>query len=118
MPSFSGWIALFLKRLGLVARATLGASAHVIPQDEPGLRFEFGTNFKKEQEEMNSQYQPLDRLLTIKQVMDITGFKRTYIYDRISKNKFPKQRKPGGGTHSRWSEREIQAWVDASAGMQ
>lgn len=67
---------------------------------------------------MNNQYQTLDRLLTIKQIMDITGFKRTYIYDRIRKNEFPKQRKPGGGTQSRWSERDIQAWVDATAEMQ
>lgn len=50
-----------------------------------------------------------DRLLRLPEVISITGFKRTKIYELERAGKFPK-RIPLGAT-SAWSEREVRAWV-------
>lgn len=52
-----------------------------------------------------------DRLLPIAAVMELVGFKRTYIYRLIRESDFPKPCKPGG-VSSRWSEREVKEWKD------
>lgn len=49
------------------------------------------------------------RLLTLKQVVDKTGWKKTKIYDMIKAEKFPKQIKLGKS--SRWLESDIDNWI-------
>lgn len=46
------------------------------------------------------------KLLTIKQVIDLTGFSRAHIYNLIAAGKFPRQIK--SGKSSRWIDSEIQ----------
>jgi len=52
---------------------------------------------------------PIDRLLTLRQVMDVTGYGKTMIYRMMRDGRFPAQRKPFGSS-SRWSESEVRAW--------
>lgn len=52
-----------------------------------------------------------DRLITIGEVSKIVGFGRTYIYYSIKKGEFPSPYKIGKKT-SRWSEKEINEWVE------
>lgn len=47
--------------------------------------------------------------LSIKQVEEITGLKKTAIYERIAAGTFPKQRSLGG-VASRWWRGEVRAW--------
>lgn len=54
---------------------------------------------------------PQDRLLRISQVKEMTGLGKSMIYRMIGQGRFPKQFKPGGAA-SRWSETEVQAWLD------
>ncbi|NBC37812.1 AlpA family phage regulatory protein [Novosphingobium sp. FSY-8] len=56
-----------------------------------------------------SHLQP-DRLLRLKQVMDIVALGKTMIYRLISEGRFPKPLKPCSNA-SRWSEGEVYAWV-------
>ncbi|PZR42704.1 MAG: transcriptional regulator [Stutzerimonas stutzeri] len=58
---------------------------------------------------MNDQPQPLDPLLPLPRVMDLTGLGRTTIYRLIKEGSFPAPFKPGGAA-SRWSEAEIREW--------
>ncbi|MEO1957999.1 MAG: AlpA family phage regulatory protein [Nautiliaceae bacterium] len=52
----------------------------------------------------------IDKLLTIKEVINIVGLKKSTIYHFINKGKFPKQIKIG---HlSRWRLSDIQDWID------
>jgi len=50
-----------------------------------------------------------EKLLTIKEVTEIVGFKTSTIYKFIQQNKFPKQIKIG--TASRWKLSDIQKWL-------
>lgn len=52
-----------------------------------------------------------DRLLRLRQVIDIAGIGKTMIYRLMRQQKFPQPYKPGGYA-SRWSESEVQAWRD------
>lgn len=54
-----------------------------------------------------------DRLLRIKQVMEIVGLSQAMIYRLIKEKRFPQPCKPGG-VSSRWSEREVQDRVRAA----
>ncbi|AHE55688.1 helix-turn-helix transcriptional regulator [Sphingomonas sanxanigenens] len=58
---------------------------------------------------MTDQPQPLDPLLPLARVMDLTGLGRTTIYRLIKEGSFPAPFKPGGAA-SRWSEAEIREW--------
>jgi len=51
-----------------------------------------------------------NKLLTIKQVSEIVGFKISTIYKFISKNDFPAPIKIGRS--SRWKFHDIQKWIE------
>lgn len=52
---------------------------------------------------------PIDRLMPMKQVEEMTGLSGRQIYRLVRAGTFPKQFKPGGHA-SRWSESEVLAW--------
>lgn len=52
----------------------------------------------------------MDRLLTLKSVMDMVGFKQSWIYREVAAGRFPQPRRFSAKA-SRWSEAEVQAWV-------
>jgi len=52
----------------------------------------------------------MEKLLTLKQVSEIVSFQRAYIYNMMSKNKFPRPIK--FGRHNRWIKSEIEKWVN------
>ena len=52
----------------------------------------------------------MDRLLTLQSVMDIVGFKQSWIYKQMAAGAFPKPRRLSAKA-VRWSEAEVQAWV-------
>ena len=58
-----------------------------------------------------------DRLISLPQVEELTGIKKTLIYRLIKRGEFPQQFKPGGHS-SRWSEREVLAWREAQRKLQ
>ncbi|MCS5597938.1 MAG: AlpA family phage regulatory protein [Alphaproteobacteria bacterium] len=49
-------------------------------------------------------------LITLKEVIEITGLKKSTIYKLISEDKFPKQVKIGSA--SRWQLKDINEWVE------
>lgn len=51
-----------------------------------------------------------DRLLPLRRVIELCGIRKTTIYRLIRQGRFPKAYKPGGHA-SRWSERELYAWL-------
>jgi len=53
-----------------------------------------------------------DRLLTIREVGELTGLRERTIYRRIRAGSFPAPYKPGGFS-SRWSGREVIEWRSA-----
>jgi len=53
-----------------------------------------------------------DRLLKLRQVVDMTGYGKTSIYNMMKVGKFPQQCNPMGSASARWSEREVKAWID------
>lgn len=52
----------------------------------------------------------MEQLLTIKEVVQITGFKKSTIYKFIRENKFPQPLK--FGKSSRWIKSEINEWIN------
>ncbi|NVK57830.1 MAG: AlpA family transcriptional regulator [Alteromonadaceae bacterium] len=57
--------------------------------------------------------QSTNKLLRIKDVVNLTGLSKSYIYQLTEQNKFPKQiRLIDGGTSVAWLEREVQAWIE------
>ncbi|WP_413725379.1 helix-turn-helix transcriptional regulator [Sodalis sp. RH16] len=48
-------------------------------------------------------------LIDINEVQRSTGMKRTFIYDKIKKGEFPKQKQLGTRT-VRWVRGEVEAW--------
>lgn len=54
--------------------------------------------------------QPTERLLCLCDVMERTGFKRTFIYGQAQKGLFPKRVKIGPRA-ARWRESEIREWI-------
>lgn len=52
-----------------------------------------------------------EKLITLKEIQDMVGFKKDYIYRRIKDETFPKQ--VNFGTRSvRWKLSEIQKWIN------
>ncbi|VEI61616.1 helix-turn-helix transcriptional regulator [Serratia rubidaea] len=48
-------------------------------------------------------------MLTLKEVIQSVGHKKTFIYDRMRKGEFPAPKKLGSRT-SRWMRRDVEAW--------
>jgi prophage regulatory protein len=53
------------------------------------------------------------KFLRLNAVVDITGLKRSTIYERAKKGMFPKPIKLGGSHASGWLAEEIAAWMQA-----
>ena len=53
-----------------------------------------------------------DRLLCLDEVKAIAGLGKSMIYRKMRDRTFPMACKAGGGS-TRWSEREVQEWVNA-----
>lgn len=51
----------------------------------------------------------MEKLLTIREVTEIVGFKKSTIYKFMNEGKFPKQVKIGKS--SRWKLSDIQEWM-------
>jgi len=66
---------------------------------------------KNKVESNEKKKEPIDNFLKINEVMKIVGFGRTWIYDEIKKNKFPKQVEFSKGA-VRWSLNEIAKYMD------
>lgn len=54
-----------------------------------------------------------DRILRLKEVMQLTGLSRSTIYAEIAKSNFPKQVPLTGARSVGWLESELVRWVDA-----
>lgn len=54
---------------------------------------------------------PERRIYRLKQVMDSTGFGRAWIYELMSKGKFPKAHKIGARAVG-WDSLEIEQWIN------
>ncbi len=54
--------------------------------------------------------QPLDRLIKIEEVLAQVACSRSKLYLMIQFEEFPAQIKLG--RYSRWSQREVQAWIE------
>lgn len=52
-----------------------------------------------------------ERLITLKEVQEMIGFKKDYIYRNIKKGTFPKQVNCGG-RGVRWKLSEVQKWIE------
>ena len=52
-----------------------------------------------------------DRLLRLAVVIPMVGLSKAMIYRKIRAGSFPQPYKPGG-VASRWSEREVVAWLE------
>jgi predicted DNA-binding transcriptional regulator AlpA len=54
------------------------------------------------------------RFISLKKVIDIVGFNKTFIYSRVDLNQFPQPVKLGNSRRaaSRWVEEEVIAWVE------
>jgi prophage regulatory protein len=50
-----------------------------------------------------------ERLLHLKEVEDIIGFKRSWIYKRVRKREFPSP--INVHSRNRWSQQEVQMWI-------
>lgn len=57
-----------------------------------------------------SYIRPERRIYRLQQVMDSTGFGRAWIYELMSKGKFPKARKIGARAVG-WDSLEIEQWI-------
>ncbi len=54
---------------------------------------------------------PKRRLLTLREVMDVTGLSRGTIYDLIEKGLFPRPVRAGPRA-ARWLNDELDAWIE------
>lgn len=53
------------------------------------------------------------RLIRMKQVQDMTGLSRSYLYDLSNRGIFPKSISlVPGGTAKAWDEQEVHDWID------
>lgn len=51
------------------------------------------------------------RILRIKQVLDMTGLRRTALYEKMHANEFPKSVKLGARAVG-WREGDVLSWID------
>ncbi|WP_444893593.1 helix-turn-helix transcriptional regulator [Microbulbifer sp. TRSA001] len=51
------------------------------------------------------------RILRLREVERVTGYKRSSIYRMVQEGQFPKQKRIGPGAVG-WDSREIEAWID------
>lgn len=64
--------------------------------------------------QVDPHFQAAKRLLRIRDVMQITGLSRSYIYALASQGLFPKSISlVPGGTSRAWLESEVMEWLDA-----
>lgn len=57
---------------------------------------------------------PNKRLIRIKEVMQITGISKSYIYSLCSKNQFPQSiQLVKNGSAVAWIEQEVLDWIDS-----
>ena len=59
--------------------------------------------------------QPGDRLLPLAEVERMTSAKKSWIYYRIGQGLFPRPIRLCAGRRVAWSERAIQAWIEAQS---
>lgn len=59
---------------------------------------------------LHERIEAADRLLKLPEVIDRVGLGKTMIYRKMRAGSFPQACKLGGCS-TRWSEREVQAWV-------
>lgn len=60
----------------------------------------------------------MNRLLSIRRVVDQTDCSPSYIYALVDEGKFPAPISPKLGRQNRWSENKVQQWVaDRAAGL-
>ena len=57
---------------------------------------------------------PLDRLIKLEEVISQVGMGKTKIYEMLQFEEFPPPVKLG--RYSRWSQLEIQAWIEEQKG--
>jgi len=56
-----------------------------------------------------------DRLLPMAEVERMTSARKSWIYDRINRGQFPRPIRLCAGRRVAWSEKAIQAWIQAQA---
>ncbi|ENR6546211.1 AlpA family transcriptional regulator [Vibrio cholerae] len=61
------------------------------------------------------QNEPI-RLITLREVIELTSISRSSIYKYISENKFP-QRISVGERSVRWVESEVQEWINSKVAL-
>ncbi|MCW8331947.1 AlpA family transcriptional regulator [Photobacterium sp. SDRW27] len=52
------------------------------------------------------------KLITLREVIALTGLSRSTIYKYINENRFPQQI-PVGDRAVRWDEEEVQSWINS-----
>ena len=52
------------------------------------------------------------KLLSIENVLDATGFKKSTMYRWISEGRFPKPIKIGNSRSSRWIDKDVEQWIN------
>lgn len=64
-------------------------------------------------ETISTNYKPLERFVRIKEVMDLTGLSRSYIYDLAKRGLFPQSVSlvPGGNARA-WVLSEVLNWQE------
>ncbi|MCO1336374.1 AlpA family transcriptional regulator [Microbulbifer sp. OS29] len=63
------------------------------------------------QELMGRDMKTPRRILRLREVERVTGYKRSSIYRMVQEGLFPKQKRIGPGAVG-WDSREIEAWID------
>jgi len=58
-----------------------------------------------------------DRLLSMQEVERMTSAKKSWIYDRIGRGQFPRPIRLCASRRVAWSERAIQAWIEAQSAV-
>lgn len=61
---------------------------------------------------MNAPFRPLDRLLRLREVEEAVGLKKSQIYARMEKGKFPRSVRLTGTRTTRWRTSDIAAWIE------
>lgn len=63
--------------------------------------------------EISTRTESTPRFLRIRDVMDLTGLSRSYVYDLVGRGVFPKPIAiVQGGSAKAWISNEVYAWMD------